>query len=55
MSSGATVRRSITSTEIPSAATGSAAATSLVDHAGDRDDRHVGPRPHHGGPADRQM
>ena len=53
MSSGATVRRSITSTEIPSSASALGGRQRLVDHAGHRDDRHVGPGPDHGGPADR--
>ena len=54
MSSGATVRRSITSTEMPSPATRSAARQRLVDHAGDRHDGHVGAGPHDRRPADRQ-
>ena len=51
-SSGATVRGSITSTEIPSLSSCSHAFRVLVDHRGQGDHRHVASLPHHGGLAE---
>ena len=54
MSSGATVRRSITSTEMPSAASALGGGQRLVHHPRHRHDGDVGARPHDGGHADRE-
>ena len=54
MSRGATVRRSITSTEMPSAPSALRGGQRLVDHPRDRDDRDVGAGAHDGGLADRE-
>ena len=53
MSSGATVRRSITSTEMPVGGQLLGGRDRLVHHAGHRHDRHVGAGAHDGRPADR--